>query len=300
MLAASPGHLALDRPYWPWLVLHANDFFMFTGWPLVLVAGVGIWSSVQKLARRAPPAEQDIMILASFVTLVMLDLSGTMRGESGRILLFFSPLVLLTAASVLRDDQALGRALTMTQGLLLVVMIASLRVLGTEVEPAPAAPPVDTASAPAESSFLANGAIFGEAAKLTASAGQIAALAGTGEPRAVLNLWLRWQPLKLMDAPYYLAVIPVSPSGQAAPAATLLQPFQQSYPMTCWRPGTPDLQDRIEVPLSSTEPGDWWLSLSLVDGETGQTLPVRNSNGSPDHQVGLGPFRWRSETSGAQ
>ncbi|MCU0502495.1 MAG: hypothetical protein MUC51_12170, partial [Anaerolineae bacterium] len=33
MLAASPGHLALDRPYWPWLVLHANDFFMFTGWP---------------------------------------------------------------------------------------------------------------------------------------------------------------------------------------------------------------------------------------------------------------------------
>jgi len=71
------------RPYWPWLVLHLNDFFMFTGWPLVLMAGVGVWRSVRRLARKAPPAVQDVVILAALGTLILLDLSGTMRGESG-------------------------------------------------------------------------------------------------------------------------------------------------------------------------------------------------------------------------
>src|SRR5690606_10652139 len=37
------SHLSLERPYLPWVLLHLNDFFMFTGWPLVLLAGVGLW-----------------------------------------------------------------------------------------------------------------------------------------------------------------------------------------------------------------------------------------------------------------
>ena len=107
----------------------------------------------------------------------------------------------------------------------------------------------------------------------------------------MLNLWLECEPVRQMDIPYYLALIPVAPDGQAAPAATLLQPFQQSYPTTCWKPSDGGMRDHVEVPLFKAEEGDWWTSLSLVDGQTGQTLSVLNPDRTNDHQVGLGPFR---------
>jgi len=50
--AASPVHLALVRPYWPWIALHLNDLFMFTGWPLALMAGVGVWSVREEFFRK--------------------------------------------------------------------------------------------------------------------------------------------------------------------------------------------------------------------------------------------------------
>jgi hypothetical protein len=57
------------------------------------------------------------------------------------------------------------------------------------------------------------------------------------------------------------------------------------------------MQERIEVPLFNEENGDWWISLSLIDGQTGQTLSVVNPDGSSDHQVGLGPFRYRIQST---
>jgi hypothetical protein len=288
--AGTRDHLALERPYGPWLVLHLNDFFMFTGWPLVLMAGAGVWRSARRLARGAAPAVQDVVILSAALTLLLLDLSGTMRGESGRILLYFSPLILLGAAGALDRDRASGRLLTVLQGLVLVVMVVCMSVLSSGLSPAPSAPPVG--AAPAELSFAPNGAVFDGAARLNGFAGRVEMQpGGDGRERAVLRLWLKWEPVGRMDAPYYLSLIPVAPGGQAAPAATLLQPFRQAYPTTCWKPGDGEMQDRVEVPLPTAEQGDWWVSLALVDGQTGRAASVSNPDGSTDRQVGIGPFR---------
>ena len=296
--AASQAHLTLERPYWPWLILHLNDFFMFTGWPLTLLAGVGVWSITRKLLKKATLTEKDVVILAAALTVIILDLSGTLRGESGRILLFLSPLLLLTAASALNDHRKLGEVLSATQGIILIIMIACLHVLGSEFTPAPSAPPTEIASLPEGLSELPSGAMFGEAVRLNAFSGQIEMQhKAEGQDQAVLALWLKWEPLRQMDVPYYLAFTPVAPNGQVATAATLLQPFQQVYPTTCWKPGDGEMQERIEVPLFNEENGDWWISLSLIDGQTGQTLSVVNPDGSSDHQVGLGPFRYRIQST---
>jgi len=55
-------------------------------------------------------------------------------------------------------------------------------------------------------------------------------------------------------------------------------------------PGAGVLQDQIEVPLFVAQDGDWWVSLRLVDAQTGQALDVVNPDGSRDTQAGLGPL----------
>ena len=55
-------------------------------------------------------------------------------------------------------------------------------------------------------------------------------------------------------------------------------------------PGAGVLQDQIEVPLFVAQDGDWWVSLRLVDAQTGRALDVVNPDGSRDTQAGLGPL----------
>lgn len=286
---ASQLHLELDRPYGPWLILHLNDFFMFTGWPLVLLAAVGVMPVGRKLLRRMALDEGDILMVAAVLTVVVLDISGALRGESGRILLFLSPLLLLAAAHALGDDRRLGEMLTMTQAIIAVVMVVCLHVLDSEFKPPPPPPAlVPVSDHPATPS----GVSFEQLARLDAFSGHVETRRGVdGREQATLVLWLSWAPQGQFDRPYYLSLIPVAPDGQAAPVATLLQPFQQLYPTTCWKASDGELQDRIEVPLFKSADGDWWVSLSLIDGQSGQKVGVINADGSRDHQIGLGPFR---------
>lgn len=288
--AAIRTHQALGRPYWPWLVLNLNDFAMFAGWPLALLAGIGLWRVVRQLFSRKVLGESDIMILAAALTLAVVDLSGTLRGESGRLLLFLSPWVVLAAAAALDGDRGLGSALTVVQAILLVVMVTCLHVLHTGLGEAPSSPPY-MAEPVAEAQVLSCGALFGDVARLKAFSGRIEArYDDQGRERSVLVLWLNWEPLKPMSVPYYLVFLPVAPDGEVAASATLLQPFSDRYPTTCWKPCDGELRDQFEVPLFKTQTGDWWISFSLIDAKTVQSLGVVAPDGSRDQQIGLGPF----------
>ena len=137
-----------------------------------------------------------------------------------------------------------------------------------------------------------SGASFGEIVQLDSFAGKIRMQPDAqGREQPVLDLWLTWKVLGSSDKPYDFAILPVAPDGQVARAATIQPPFQDRYPMTCWNPGLGDLRDQVEVPLFKSQPGDWWVSFSLIDVKTGRTLEVITPEGQPDHQVGLGPFR---------
>ncbi|MGH2592566.1 MAG: hypothetical protein ACRDGG_03550, partial [Anaerolineae bacterium] len=64
----------------------------------------------------------------------------------------------------------------------------------------------------------------------------------------------------------------------------------------CWLPESGLIRERVEVPLfEGGGEGEWWISLSLVDGDTRQRLGVVTPDGSHSDQVGLGPFRLQSD-----
>ncbi len=286
-------HLRLERPYLPWLFFHLNDFFMFTGWPLVLLGGGAAWEAIQGLRRKAPLSMGQILTLSACLAVLILDLSGMGRGESGRVWLFFAPFILLAAASLLSpsDTGWLGWLTTLTQALMVLVLVTFVHVIGTELSEPPFPPPAP--AKPLQASYLPSGAIFDDTLQLDSFAGQIEMLPGGGKTsQPTLVLWLNWQSMGQVERPYYLGIIPVTPSGEAI-QATLIQPFDQTYPTTCWLPGSGLLQDRIEIPLDSHDPsGDWWVSFSLVNGQTGEKLDVLLLDGSRDDQVGIGPFRY--------
>ncbi len=332
---AAVAHLAMDRPYLPWLYLHLYDYFIFTGWPLVFASLAGVVFALRAVLRRrrvAGDAVTDgsvgdgaVLALSVAATLVVLDFSGTMRGESGRILLFMTPLLLPVAAGVLAvpagprgaaapgapastvnpapapAPQKLPRAgwvLTLAQVAVAVTMIATLRVIGAEfnAQPPVSAPPQ---SQPPTDAAVHSGATFAGVLHLDSFAGHVESRAGAGGVvTPTLVMWLDWHSDGSPAVPYYMSLIPVAPGGQAG-SATLVQPFDQQFPVTCWLPRSGPIHQRIELPLQgaaqveqsaqAVQGSGWWVSLSLMD-RAGNAAPVVMPGGQRDKQVGLGAF----------
>ena len=93
LLVSMRSHLSVVRPYLPWLGLHTWDIVLFAGLPASALAIVGLF------VRRGDAYRQ--FALALGLTLVILVLSGTARGETGRVWMFFMPLILLLTAGAL-------------------------------------------------------------------------------------------------------------------------------------------------------------------------------------------------------
>jgi hypothetical protein len=283
---STEAHVALDRPYLPWVLLHLNDVLMFTGWPVTLLAGLGAWLSLRALANRHPFTGGQALTVAVVVTLLLLDLSGIMRGESGRILLYLAPLLLLGAAMTVAPDSRSAWVVTGSQAVMLVVLAVFVRGIHREFDqPSPEQPPAQ-ASAPA-APIYSSGAVFGQALVLNRFAGQVEAQPGQ---TPVLNLWLEWEAQRPVDVAYYLSVLPVPTQGEAPPQALVTQPFDGQFPTTCWRLGKGPYSDQLRIPLAAPAAGEWWASVRLVNGDTGEALPVQFPDGAADEQAGLGPF----------
>ncbi|NDJ86488.1 MAG: hypothetical protein GYB66_11420 [Chloroflexi bacterium] len=293
------SHLALKRPYVPWLWLHLNDFFMFTGWGLALLALAGVWRTSLRFCQPEQLGDGDVLVISATITLIVMDISGTTQGESGRIWLFMSPFVLLAAAAYVAGRPNIGArdlysttSITLSQVIILVVMVGFLRVMGSGLHKPPEKPP-SLSNAP-QTEVLAANAVFGDVLVLESFAGHI--VPAPGEDQPTLALWLNWRSTGQLDAPYYLAFLPVAPDGQAVPPAVVVQPFDGDYPVTCWLPGSGAIKDKYEIPLSVADvEGDWWVSLALVNGRTGEQLTVVDALGNEDTQVGIGPIRLRAQ-----
>ena len=291
---ASSAHLAMDRPYLPWLFMHLYDYFIFTGWPVILPALMAVAAAVLTLKRRQALNTGALLALSAGATLLLLDLSGTMRGESGRILQFMTPFFLVSAAGWLTSvaktrAQRAGWLITLAQGLVVVVMISVLRVMGAEfITPAPVASPELVQASPRES--FPNGALFAQALKLNTFSGYVSdAVDAQGVSRPVLNVWLEWQSSGQVDTPYWMSLLPVAPDGTLG-QAVLRQPFDTRYPITCWLPRSGVIREQFTVTLpATTKEGGYWVSLSLLD-RTGKPASVVMPDGSLDTQTGLGAF----------
>ncbi len=79
------------RSYGLWLLGNPIDFAVFLGFPIVILL-------LYNLIKRIPfPKSLLPIAIATFGTLILLWLSGIVRGEVGRLWMYFGPLVVLIA-----------------------------------------------------------------------------------------------------------------------------------------------------------------------------------------------------------
>jgi hypothetical protein len=283
--------IAQIRPYLPWLALDLNDLFMFTGWPLALLALIATWSSFKLLVSQGVPSEAAVMTAAAALTLIVIDLYGTPRGEWGRIMVLLSPWLLLAAAGRLSRAPRSASLVTAVQGLIAVVMLVVLQVLAPEFK-AHAAPVAPTVKLPASNAqIFASSATFDGNIRLASVSGKVDSQPdASGQEQTFLYLWLTWDTLRPLPVPFAYRVQAVAADASVAIAPAVISPFTDSYPMTCWKTTEGPLTDRLRVPLPGSGSGDWWADLSVVDPATGQPLNVTVDSASRADHIRLGPF----------
>lgn len=274
MRASFARHLSLNRPYLPWLFLHPYDMYLFIGLPLAALSLWRIWRS------RQLETNANIFGAAAGVSLVILVLSGTGRGETGRVWLFFAPLWLLLAADVLRGMRYRGAVIAM-QCAVLLCMAAVVQANFTELTPVPAPP---SAAPPA---FPINARFVRASDEVTLTGLDVEQTEGA------VALRLHWRAEgRYVRGMYQLALIPIAPDGGPRDPVSWI-PYDGNYPPSCWLPGH-EFADTVTVLLGADPPpGDWLFSLSIIDVFTRQPMDVVNASGRMDSQVGIGPVAVR-------
>lgn len=289
LLAQSLGyHLQLERPYWFWVGMHVWDWVTWTGFAFSAAWLWGLWRWWRARRGSSGITPPPLIGIALALSVLAFTLTGTTRGESGRIWLFLSPFVLVAAGEALAragDAQRAGRAWLALGGAQAVLTLALLGAVNAYPAPDISAPPPPPATVSVAHEHDATFSYSpGGAFRLTGWAG-----AHDGD---ALILDLRWQGVQRPEAWLWFGATLVSPAGDTYGVA----PWQPAdadgarYPTTCWAEGQV-IGVRARLPLPpDAQSGAWWVSLAVFgdpDDPEGR-LPVRTPAGE-DRQIGLGP-----------
>jgi hypothetical protein len=281
-------HLDLDRPYAYWVWMHVWDWALWSGLGLALI---WLWGLARWLRNR--DSKPPLIALTLLLTVLAFTLSGTTRGESGRIWLVLSPFVLIAVVEMYKTSsgttQGIGwtgwRLITAAQAICTLVLTAVIAAHNApDLTPTPSVPPPLTVQRPTDALY-------------SGSSGDLYRLIGWDAESTAnsIRLSLNWQATQRPDQPQWFSAILVSPDGEAL-SAFEWQPGGLAdaprYPTTCWTPGTV-IGDQVEIPLpKDASSGEWYLSLAAFgdDALPEGRLRVIQPNGESDVQVGLGPI----------
>src|SRR5690606_21926035 len=91
-----------NRGYFPWVFYNLYDFIIFIGFGVTILYGAAVYKWLRSIHKRQ---KSDYLLVGTFVMLLMLNLSGSVRGEVGRIWIPLMPFLLLPAVDfVSRKD----------------------------------------------------------------------------------------------------------------------------------------------------------------------------------------------------
>jgi len=274
-------HLSLYRPYLPWTALNIRDMFLFFGLPFFMVWLYGCWV--------LPEGKVRSWARCLLITLFIMIISGTARGEVGRVWMFFMPAMLLPVAYVLLRFFSRGEiaGIVALQTFWLVVGFVVLRPT-LSFQPLPPGyedvryeTPVDVTVVPVFARFNDEFVLQWYQAEYDVGTNQV-------------TVNLGWEPLRQMSDSYLFSALLVSSDGTVGEQRTWL-PLDYRYPTTCWHHVQPEtVIDRVTLSLPESAPaGEWWISLSafaLYDENEPVYLPVHLPDGSIDeYQIGIGP-----------
>lgn len=275
------GHLILPRPYWPWLGAHLYDFMIFMGLPLIIFYLLKVFFKPEhQLLKKLGSIE--ITGVAMLVTILLMDLLGILRGETGRIWLIFWPPLLLVIAKSLgneRPERGVLPVIVGSQALSLILLTATLIPQGFQIysvkpvdEPTWEVPEFDGVFQSIDAEF-ANGIVITD-------------YAGEFIDKDHLRLYLRVNVREWQKQPLIFSFLPVS-AEKTGDVSNYYPPPPPYYDTACWS-GEFTISEVINLP--SGEEQSWWVSIQLINPQTSVPLSVRIGEADPDTQISIGPF----------
>ena len=217
------------------------------------------------------------------ITILVIDISGTTRAETGRVWLLYSPFVLIAAAEgISQREKPKQRTTTWILATashiaLCISMIISWNVLDSDLNPRPDPPGGLMTTIPVQANF---DEVF-----------QLISWDAYIENNTVV-LRLDWQSNQQVYIPYWFSALLVDPTGTPLAESTVWQPLDAKYPTTCWMPGE-WVGDTVRFPLPENPIiGDWWLSLASFANVNypEDRATITFVDGTQDTQIGLGPI----------
>jgi hypothetical protein len=256
-------HLGLARSYWTWLGYHLYDFGIFIGLPMALLCLFAFFYALLT-ARR----ELVAFPIAFGLGLLLLDISGTARGEVARVWIFLTPFAVMCAVwglGRLGSGRWATAVLMTLLALQLLTFNAFLRVVNTGLTSVP--PREEMVTRPSLSHEA--DVHFGD---------NIHLLAYDLSPQNIIpgesvTVTLLWQADGRVDTPYTVFNHLVSPTGELV-AQQDGMPQASTLPTTCWQPGELITDSYTIATLPEMTLGTYSLLMGLYTPETGVRLPV--------------------------
>jgi len=264
-------HLALERDYWPFVVWHPWDLFTFAGLPLATIAAFLTW-------RRAPA-----LTFAWVATIAAQSLLHVARGETGRVWMYFAPIIVglagiwLSGQDKTPEPERTGRRPWLRAWVVGLVAVQStahiglLRVIGYGADPLTvpdATLPVNLT--PTNVRFEPNGELqlLGYVIKDTLAPGE----------SATLDLYWRLD----SDAPLNTARkvfihITDTPEDQYRIVNQDGRPANWTLPTTCWLPGQVIHDPHTFTVAADARPGEYVVLVGLYDEFTGERAFVHTA-----------------------
>ena len=261
------------RTYGTWLLGNPIDFAVFLGVPVVMAFVIGLASrQVNPAADNGKPTSAGLtaLIVATFGTLIALILSGIVRGEVGRLWMYFGPLIALIAAWLLTRHSSLVTHYSIT---LICLCPATLRhehaLAGQRQFPRRAAGTIG--ELPGAISHVWRASI---------RLGRQIGLIGYDVHAAAhqIDLTLDWEALVQPPHAYTVFAHVIDATGQSVGQQDNM-PLHDQLPTSCWRPGE-YVSDPYTIKLADDARGPFTIEVGLYRLETGERLPLDDGSGS--------------------
>jgi len=255
------------RRYEWWIVWNMIDLTIFSGWPLFL-GYLGSLPVVIRFWKDRRLGGVDALAIALAAVILLLNFSGSARGEVGRLWLFFMPLLAFPAAHFWRKALP-GKQYAVTILGLQLLMILSLGWAWRPVRSViviAQAPTMRTAS-PQE---VLEVAFENEPLELKG----FSISSRTASPGGTIELTLFWQSDGPSSRPFTVFTHLLDGDGQLV-AQQDNWPVSGSWPPTCWRAGDM-IVDRYMLSIpADVEAGRYRLVSGLYDAANGVRVQLQ-------------------------
>jgi len=249
-----------NRTYGAWLVGNPIDFAVFLGVPIIVALMARL---VSRRDDKSTSADSTALIVATFGTLLALILSGIVRGEVGRLWMYFGPLCGLIAARFFTRRSSLVIALLALQ---LFVMNTRWLVNDSFLD----APPERSVVSEPPAMMLATDYVFGDQIALRGYDAR--------STNNQIDLTLYWQALAQPPHAYTIFAHVSDANGQAVGQWDNM-PVRNQSPTSCWRPGE-YVNDPYTINLTPNARGPFTVEVGLYRLETSERLPLSNAAGT--------------------